>query len=185
MKTKIIVLLLIFGAVLLSGCAGNEQPSPEENATPEEITTPMENTTAVETPEENVTAAETETPMENLTAAETEAPEKNVTSEEKETKGIVKVSSSGIKQTPYTVRLDYYKASPSSLEIKKGETVAWLNMQDNPRRVFTLVSEENLFENENLVYRRSFAYTFNETGEYHFSIVGQPKMDVNVSVVES
>jgi len=50
MKTKIIVLLLIFGTILLSGCTGNEQPSPKENATPEENVTPVENAT-VETPE--------------------------------------------------------------------------------------------------------------------------------------
>ncbi len=184
MKTKIIVLLLIFGAVLLSGCAGDEQPSPEENATPEETATPVENLTAVETPEENVTAVETQTPEENVTAVETETPEENVTSEENETEGTVGVSTPGIKQTPYPVRLENNRASPSSLDIKRGETVAWLNLEDNPKRAFTLVSEENLFENTNLVYRRAFAYTFNETGDYHFSIVGQPRMNVSVSVAE-
>ena len=58
---KIIVLLLVLGTVLLSGCAGNEQPSPEENVTPEESVTPGENVTVVETetPEENVTVVET------------------------------------------------------------------------------------------------------------------------------
>lgn len=184
MKSKIIVLLLIFGVVLLSGCTGNEQPSPEGNATPEETVTPVENITVVETPEENITAAETESPKKNVTAVETETPPENVTSEENETDGTIRISTPDIKQTPYTIRLDYYKASTSSLEIKKGETVAWLNMQDKPRRAFTLVSEENLFENVNLLYKRSFAYTFNETGDYHFSVVGQPKMNVTVSVVE-
>lgn len=178
MKIKIIVLLLIFGVVLLSGCAENEQPSPDENATPEETTTPVENLTAVETPEENVTAVETETPEENVTAVETETPEEN------ETEGTVGVTTPEIKKTPYSVRLDNNMASPSSLEIKKGETVAWLNIEDNPKRTFTLVSEENLFEDTNLVYKRSFAYTFNETGEYQFSVVGQPRMNVTVSVVE-
>jgi PBP1b-binding outer membrane lipoprotein LpoB len=182
MKTKIIVLLLIFGIVLLSGCAGDEQPSPEENATPEETSTPVENLTDVETtPEENVTVVETETPEENITVAETETPEEN--ENEGTVKGTVGVSTPGIKQTPYTVRLDNNMASPSSLEIKKGEAVAWLNTEDNPRRTFTLVSEENLFENTNLVYKRSFAYTFNETGVYNFSVVGQPRMNVTVSVV--
>ncbi len=181
MKTKIIVLLLILGAVLFSGCSGNEQPpSPEENATPEETATPGENVTPVqpETPGENVTVTETETPKENVTS------EENATSEEYQTDGRLKISTSGAKKT-YSVKLDNnYRASPSSLEIKKGEIVAWLNLKDNPKRVFTLVSEENLFENTNLVYRRSFAYTFNETGEYNFSVIGQPKMNVSVNVVE-
>lgn len=178
MKTKIIVLLLIFGVVLLSGCTGDEQPSPDENATPEETTTPVENLTAVETPEENVTAIETETPEENVTAVETETPEENET---EETGG---VTTSDIRSATYTVRLDNNMARPSSLEIKQGETVAWLNIEDNPKRTFTLVSEENLFENTNLVYKRSFTYTFNETGDYHFSVIGQPRMNVTVSVVE-
>lgn len=175
MKTKIIVLLLILGAVLLSGCAGNEQPSPEENQTPEETTTPGE----------NVTPVQPETPEENVTVIETETPEENVTSEENATSGTTGVSTPGIKKTPYTIRLDNNnRASSSSLEIKTGESVAWLNMKDNPKRVFTLVSDENLFENTSLVYRRAFAYTFNETGDYHFSVVGQPRMNVNVSVAE-
>ncbi len=87
-------------------------------------------------------------------------------------------------KTSYTVRLENYRASPPSLEIKEGEAVAWINMHDNPKRVFTLVSEENLFENTNLVYRRAFAYTFNQTGDYKFTVLGQPKMNVSVSVTE-
>ena len=57
-------------------------------------------------------------------------------------------------------------------------------MEDSPKRVLTLVSEEKLFENTKLVYKRAFTYTFNETGDYHFSIVGQPKMNVTVNVAE-
>ncbi len=187
MKTKIIVLLLIFGAVLLSGCTGNEQPSTEKNATPEETVTPVENTTVTETPEENVTAVETETSEENLTS------EENVTSKENETlkenvtsekNGRLSVSSSEIKETPYLVRLINKKASSSSLDIKEGEKVSWVNMEDSPKRVLTLVSEEKLFDNTNLAYKRAFTYTFNETGDYHFSVIGQPRMNVTVSVAE-
>lgn len=178
MKTKIIVLLLIFSSVLLSGCAGDEQPSPEEDITPEETVTPVENATAVETPAENGTEVETETPAEDVTEVETGTPEEN------ETEGSVGAATPEIRSAAYTVRLDNNMASPSSLEIKQGETVAWLNWEDNPKRIFTLVSEEKLFDETNLSYKRPFAYTFNETGEYHFSVVGQPRMNVTVSVVE-
>ncbi|RXA19905.1 hypothetical protein EQO05_07080 [Methanosarcina sp. MSH10X1] len=190
MKTKIIVLLLIFSSVLLSGCAGDEQPSPEEDITPEETVTPVENATAVETPEEDVTEVETETPAEDVTEVETETPAEDVTEvetetpEENETGGTVGAATPEIRSAAYTVRLDNNMASPSSLEIKQGETVAWLNWEDNPKRIFTLVSEEKLFDETNLSYKRPFAYTFNETGEYHFSVIGQPRMNVTVSVVE-
>lgn len=179
MKTKLIVLLLVLSAVLFSGCAGNEQPSPEENATPEETVTPEE----IATPEETETPAETETSEEVETPAVTETEEENVTAEENGTEGPA-VTSPEIRETPYTIRLDNYRSSVSSLAIKEGETVAWLNYQDSPKRVFTLVSEQGLFENKSLSYRQSFAYTFNETGAYNFTVIGQPKMSVNVTVNE-
>lgn len=179
MKTKIIVLLLIFGTILLSGCMGNEQPSSKENATPAENVTTMENTTVVGTPEENVTTVDNKT-EENVTTADnkTEENTNNMTT------GRLAISSPNIQDTPYLVRLQNYKSSSSSLAIKKGEKVSWLNLHESPKRVFTLVSQENLFNNTSLVYKRSFTYTFNETGDYHFSIIGQPRMNVNVSVTE-
>ena len=180
MKTKIIVLLLIFGAVLFSGCTGNEQPSTEKNATPEETATPVENTTIVDTPEENATAIETETSEENVTQ-ENVTQEKSVTSEGN---GRLNVSTTEIKQTPYLLRLINKRASSSSLDIKKGESVSWVNMEDSPKRILTLVSEEKLFDDTRLAYKRAFTYTFNETGDYHFSVVGQPRMNVTVSVAE-
>ena len=105
-----------------------------------------------------------------MNSTETVTPEGNVTPEAGQ------ISTPDIRETPYLIRLDNYRASPSSLEIKKGETVAWMNLQENPKRNFTLVSEEGLFENTTLVYKRSFTHTFNETGDYKFSIVGQPRM---------
>ncbi len=172
MKTKIIVLLLVLGVVLFSGCTGNETPSPEENVTPE----------VTEAPAEAETPVVTETPVEAETPVVTETEEEDVTPEENETEEGPVVNTSSIRKTPYTIRLDNYRAYPSSLDIKEGETVAWINYQDSPRRVFTLTSEEDLFEDASLVYRRSFAYTFNETGAYNFTIIGQPRMNVNITV---
>ena len=191
MKTKIIVLLLIFGAVLFSGCTGNEQPSTEKNATPEETATPVENTTIVDTPEENATAIETETSEENVTqenVTQENVTQENVTQEKSVTSegnGRLNVSTTEIKQTPYLLRLINKRASSSSLDIKKGESVSWVNMEDSPKRILTLVSEEKLFDDTRLAYKRAFTYTFNETGDYHFSVVGQPRMNVTVSVAES
>ncbi|WP_410507105.1 hypothetical protein RSJ42_09715 [Methanosarcina hadiensis] len=177
MKTKLIILLLVLSVVLFSGCAGNEQPSPEENLTPEETVTP----------EETITPEETETPVATETPEEVETPaindtEENVTAEENNTEGGAAVNNSSSRV--YTVRLDNFRASVPSLDIKEGETVAWLNYQDSPRRVFTLVSEQGLFDNQSLSYRRSFAYTFNEAGTYDFTVVGQPRMNVTVNVNE-
>ncbi|HEY3362696.1 MAG TPA: hypothetical protein VGK06_13010 [Methanosarcina sp.] len=179
MKTKIIVLLLIFSTILLSGCTGNEQPSSEKNATPEENVTPEENATTVE----NTTVVETL--EENATTVENKTAEGNITSEKSNgTTEKLTISSPKIQETPYLVRLKNHKASSSGLEIKKGESISWINMEDSPKRLLTLVSGENLFDNKSLSYKRDFTYAFNETGDYHFTVVGQPRMDVNVSVAE-
>lgn len=180
MDTKLIVLLLVLSVVLFSGCTGKEQTSREENVTPEETVTPKENVT----PEETETPAETETSEEVETPTVTETEKENVTTEENETEKGPVVNESSIRTTPSTIRLDKYRASASTLDIKEGEKVAWLNYQDNPRRTFTLVSEQGLFDNQNLVYKRSFVYTFNETGTYNFTVIGQPKMNVSVTVSE-
>jgi plastocyanin len=182
MKIKIIVLLLVLGAVLLSGCLGNKQPSPEENVTPGESITPGVNTT----PKEIATTVETITPEGNATPEETATTGENVTPGGSTTTGgniTPGVGELGIEETAHLIRLVNFRASTSSLEIKKGGAVAWMNLQENPKRNLKLVSEEGLFENTNLVYKRSFTHTFNETGDYNFTVVGQPKMNVSVSVV--
>lgn len=166
MKIKVIFLFLVLGAVLLSGCVGNQQPAPEKNETP----------TGTVTPTTTATPVETTTPEVNTTSVETTTSEVNNTSEVNTT------SATDIKETAYLIRLNNNKASASSLDIKKGEKVAWMNLQENPKRKFTLVSQEGLFENKTLSYRQPFNYTFSETGNYNFYVVGQPRMNVSVNV---
>lgn len=179
MKIKVIILLLVLGAVLLSGCLENKQPKPEKNATPNEILTPKESPTPIETVTlgGNAIPGGTVNPEENETSGENVNQEINVTTE----RGMV--STPGIKKTPYLIRLANFKASPSSLGINKGETVAWMNLQESPKINVKLVSEQGLFENRNLTYKRAFTHTFNETGNYNFTVIGQLKMNVTIRVV--
>ena len=82
----------------------------------------------------------------------------------------------------YTIRMEYYMVRiPSPFEINRGDTVVWRNSQD-PKRLLTLVSEDGLWENTNLVYGRTFIYTFNESGTYNFSVMGQPRMSGSIVV---
>ena len=187
MKAKIIVLLLVLSAVLLSGCVGDEQPAEEEEI-PEEEVAPEENETSEEemlpeeeiTPEENETSEEEMIPEEEVTPEENETSEEEAPEEEDASEGPTIISPETSTKT-YTVRIENFRASPSSLVIEEGDTVAWINFQD---RLFTLVSEEGLFENKNLVYRRSYPYTFEEAGTYNFSVLGQGRMDVTITVEE-
>lgn len=70
---------------------------------------------------------------------------------------------------------------PETLEINTGEAVVWNNL-NKPKRTFTLVSEEKLFENPVLGYRRSFSYTFNETGDYTFKLEEIPGAEFILTV---
>ncbi len=82
----------------------------------------------------------------------------------------------------YTVRMEYYMVRiPSPFEINRGDTVVWRNVQD-PKRLLTLVSEDGLWEDTNLVYGRTLVYTFNESGTYNFSVLGQPRMSGSILV---
>jgi len=150
---KIIILFIVLGAIFLSGCVGNGH-------------TPLKNNTS--------TATEV-TPEVNATSATEVTPEVNATSE------ITEASTLGTSSNPYIVRLNYYMAIPSSLEIRRGDSVAWINLQDQSR-TFTLVSNQGLFNDTNLVFKRSFVYTFNETGDYNFSVLGQPHMNDSINV---
>ncbi len=81
----------------------------------------------------------------------------------------------------YSIRLEYYQARPSTLEINRGDTVVWRNSQD-PKRLLTIVSEDGLWESTNLVYGRTLIYTFNESGTYNFSVTGQLRMSGSIVV---
>ncbi len=72
----------------------------------------------------------------------------------------------------YTIRMEHFLVRPATLEINKSDTIVWRNSQQNPARIFTLVSEDGLWENTNLVYGRTLIYTFNESGTYNYSVLG-------------
>jgi len=70
---------------------------------------------------------------------------------------------------------------PETLELNKGETVVWKNL-NRPKRSFTLVSEEGLFENLVIGYGKSFSYTFNEAGDYTFKLEEIPGSELILTV---
>lgn len=81
----------------------------------------------------------------------------------------------------HSIRLEYYQARPTTLEINRGDTVVWRNSQD-PKRIFTLVSEDGLWEDTGLSYGRTLVHTFNKSGTYNFSVPGQLRMNVSIVV---
>ena len=85
----------------------------------------------------------------------------------------------------YTALVQYFKYAQKPPEIiKKGSRVIWLNRQDSSK-IFTLVSDDGLFEDQRIIYGRRYAYTFNETGQFNFSgQISSKKIYLNLTVVE-
>ncbi|HII79169.1 MAG TPA: cell surface lipoprotein [Methanosarcina sp.] len=85
----------------------------------------------------------------------------------------------------YIVYLEYYNAttqsvSRSELDISAGDTVSWWSKKR--QGTYTLVSEENLFPDQELTYRVPYSCTFNNPGTYFFTVKDVPEMNVTIRV---
>jgi plastocyanin len=179
MKVKTLILLLMLSSVMLSGCTDDKTTDGGINATDnvsnistENVTTDTTNITSLNESEQNVTTTAEEQPAVNVPAA-------NVSTEDTTSTG-PKVVDTGVSRT-FTVRLEKFLSSPSTLVVAPKDTVYWINFND-PKRLFVLVSEDGLWENKNIGYRESFGYTFNETGTFNYSITGNPRMNGTIIV---
>ena len=82
----------------------------------------------------------------------------------------------------YTLRMENRMVKmPSPLEINRGDTVDWKNLQD-PKRMLVLVSDDNLWDNYSISPMQKFTYTFNKSGTYNFSVTNIPKMSGSIVV---
>jgi plastocyanin len=64
-------------------------------------------------------------------------------------------------------------ATPTSMEIKAGDTVTWRNLQ-RPKRSLVLISDDGLWDDQTVYYGKAFSYTFEEAGTYRFSVQDNP-----------
>lgn len=164
-----------------SGSSGGAQryeeaQTPEETITSEETEEPLETEPSQEsrTPEETETAEETLTPI--IAGGTEEAQTENLT---EGGEGTGTRHPAETEPRTYLVRLRKYVFIPSELEINTGDLVVWRNFEDV---LFTLKSEEGLFNDQRLGYGNAFNYTFNEKGSYNFSVSGYPKMQMTITV---
>ncbi len=150
MKAKILLIFLIVVSFLVIGCVDENGEMPEENETMNETNGETVNETIPEDTDMN------ETPQEEASGEEEDEDLEIIESEEPRT---------------YTIYMENFLTQPGNITINEGDTVMWFNRND-PTRVFTLVSNEDLWENKNIGKRLSFKYTFNETGTYTYKVLG-------------
>lgn len=63
--------------------------------------------------------------------------------------------------------------NPTSLTVKAGSTVTWVNMDDEPH---TVVSDTGMFKSGGLDTNESYSFKFDKPGTYHFTCTIHPRM---------
>ncbi len=118
-----------------------------------------------------------ETPEEEVPDNTTED---NVSEEDEEE--VVEIPEEAYAPMDYPIRLKNYNAiTQNPLEINRTDTVTWINQQEDPKRFFTIVSEDGLWNDATFSYMQKFTYQFNETGEYHTYV--PPWNGMNVTII--
>lgn len=128
-----------------------------------------------ETEQQKVTEQEEETEQQKVTEPEeeiTSAPTEEITPRQTAEK---------VQSSENSVLIQGSAFYPETLELDRGETLVWKNL-NRPKRSFTLVSEDELFEDQNMGYGRSFSYTFDEAGDYTFKLDEVPDSELTVTV---
>ena len=85
----------------------------------------------------------------------------------------------------HIIYLEYYNATTQSvtrseLDISAGYTVSWWSKKR--QGAYVLVSEEDLFPDQELAYRVPYSYTFTSPGTYLFTVKDTPEMNVTIRV---
>jgi plastocyanin len=87
---------------------------------------------------------------------------------------------SAVEAMQYGVRMDYTYFSPAVLDLNRGDTVTWRN--NNKQKVYTLISDDGLFGDQEMKYGNTFYHIFENGGTYSFSVKDTPEMTMTVNV---
>lgn len=71
---------------------------------------------------------------------------------------------------------------PEDAVIEQGQNISFFN-DDQNKRWFTVVSEENLFPETTISFRKRVYYEFNEPGTYNFYLKEKPTIKLQLKVV--
>jgi len=82
--------------------------------------------------------------------------------------------------TTYDIEIKNFAFSPSTLTIKKGDTVKWTN-QDSTRHTATSDSRNEL-DSELLAKGDSYSHTFNSVGTFNYHCTPHPSMKAKIIV---
>jgi plastocyanin len=83
----------------------------------------------------------------------------------------------------HMIQIKNYRFVTQKKEINQGDTIQWRSFEDSSSDTRYLVSENGLWDGEQTIrYKRSFSYTFNDTGFYTFHLRNRETKKCNVTV---
>jgi plastocyanin len=74
---------------------------------------------------------------------------------------------------PAKVEIEDFMFEPTSIRVKAGDTVTWLNLDEEPH---TVVSDSGLFRSSAMDTNDSFKFKFDKPGTYRFVCSIHPRM---------
>ena len=114
---------------------------------------------------------------EQAEAEDTTEGQSEIQAEEQNTKD---ASASAVEAVEHGVSMEFHGFKPDVLDINRGDTVTWRN--NNKQKVYTLISDDEIFENKEMKYGNLFYHVFENSGTYTFSIKDTPEMTMTVNV---
>jgi len=87
---------------------------------------------------------------------------------------------SAVDAVEHGASMEFYGFKPVVLDINRGDTVTWRN--NNKQKVYTLISDDELFEDQEMKYGNLFYHVFENSGTYTFSVKDTPEMTMTVNV---
>ncbi|WP_406660477.1 hypothetical protein V7O66_11585 [Methanolobus sp. ZRKC3] len=82
----------------------------------------------------------------------------------------------------YGIRMEWYGVmKPSELEINEGDVIVWRNYKETG--FYNLISDDELFEEQEMKFGTMFNHTFQKSGTYTFSVKDKPEMVLTVNVM--
>ncbi len=96
--------------------------------------------------------------------------------------GVVAVSGCTSQYTANTITIQNTTFSPTTLNIKTGTTVTWINKDNETQNI---VSNSGIFDSGNLTTNQSYNYTFNQSGNYPFHSIVNSNLTGTIVVSSS
>lgn len=86
--------------------------------------------------------------------------------------------------TMVNINISNFSFNPSTITIKKGSIVTWVNQDSAPHRIASGSGSPANFSSNNLNKGNTYQFTFNQTGTFNYYCAVHPSMTAKIIVTE-